>query len=192
MTTATIDDIAAWYDARRDESLGHGEWHEVSLEDVRGFAAVTRDDQWIHTDPERAADGPYGGPIAHGFLVLSLVPHLCDSLLDFRWSAMAVNYRIDKVRFRAPVPVGAKVRASAKVHQCRVRPRGYLELALAVTVELADSTAPACSLVFTTLHQVRDDASLPVALGASAPATPSSRSSAPAGADGTERNAEVN
>ena len=91
--------------------LGHSEWHEVTQEQVNLFADATGDDQWIHLDRERAAQGPFGTTIAHGFLTLSLLPMLAAEVYAIEDVRMGVNYGCNKVRFPAPVPVGSKVRA---------------------------------------------------------------------------------
>jgi len=91
--------------------LGPSSWLEVSQERIDAFAAATDDQQWIHTDPERAADGPFGTTIAHGFLTLSLLSHLIESTFSFDDRKMGVNYGLNKVRFTAPLPVGSRVRA---------------------------------------------------------------------------------
>ena len=94
-------------------SLGHSGWLEVTQERVNTFADATGDHQWIHVDPERAAAGPFGGTIAHGYLTLSLVIPLFGELLEVKGVAMGINYGLNKVRFPAPVPVGARVRLAA-------------------------------------------------------------------------------
>ena len=93
----------------KGRELGPGEWFTVDQQRVDGFADVTEDHQWIHIDPERAASGPFGAPIAHGFLTLSLVPYLASSARQFEGVTMGVNYGLNKVRFPAPVPVDSQI-----------------------------------------------------------------------------------
>ncbi|MGI9098877.1 MAG: MaoC family dehydratase [Solirubrobacteraceae bacterium] len=96
--------------AKVGEELGVSDWHEVTQEAIDAFARVTGDDQWIHTDPERATQTPFGGTIAHGYYTLSLHPMFSAQLLRFEGFAFAVNYGLDRVRFPAPLPVGNRVR----------------------------------------------------------------------------------
>src|ERR1700689_5299777 len=90
--------------------LGYGEYQSVTQEQVNLFAEATGDPQWIHVAPERAKAGPFGGPIAHGYLTLSLLPALLGDIIEVEGSTMAVNYGLNKLRFPAPVPVGAALR----------------------------------------------------------------------------------
>src|SRR5438477_3776694 len=92
------------------EHIGYSDWHQVTQEQVNLFADATGDHQWIHVDVERAKAGPFGGPIAHGYLTLSLGPALLPQILEVSGVAMGVNYGANKIRFPSPVPVGAKVR----------------------------------------------------------------------------------
>jgi len=91
--------------------LGASGWHTISQDQINGFADATGDHQWIHLDPERAAAGPFGTTIAHGYLTLSLAPMLLSQVIEVRGAAITVNYGLNKVRFPAPVPVGSRVRA---------------------------------------------------------------------------------
>jgi acyl dehydratase len=93
--------------------LGYSDWHQVTQDQVNTFADATGDHQWIHVDVERASKGPFGGPIAHGYLTLSLAPMLLDEIVRVEGISMGVNYGINKLRFPSPVPVGSKVRAGA-------------------------------------------------------------------------------
>src|SRR5687768_16168889 len=99
--------------------LGTSEWLEITQERIDTFAGATGDHQWIHVDPGRAATGPFGTTIAHGYLTLSLVIPLWTELLRIEGISMAVNYGLNKVRFPAPVPVGSKIRLAAKVAETR-------------------------------------------------------------------------
>src|SRR3954465_3986704 len=95
--------------------IGYSDWHEVTQEQINLFADATGDHQWIHVDPERAKSGPFGGPIAHGYLTLSLTPALLPQILQVGGIAMGGNYGCGKVRFPSPVPVGSKVHAGAEL-----------------------------------------------------------------------------
>src|SRR3954464_3200991 len=94
---------------KQGEHLGYSDWHQVTQEQVNQFADATGDHQWIHVDPERAKAGPFGGPIAHGYLTLSLAPALMDEVVRTEGVSMGVNYGLNKLRFPAPVPVGSRV-----------------------------------------------------------------------------------
>src|SRR6478752_384434 len=95
--------------------LGTSEWIEVTQERIDTFAEATGDHQWIHVDPERAKQGPFGRTIAHGYLTLSLLPQLMPQVLTIEDSVMGVNYGVEKVRFTSPVPVGSRVRLHARL-----------------------------------------------------------------------------
>jgi len=122
--------------------LGPGEWMSVDQARISLFAEATGDHQWIHVDPERAASGPFGTTIAHGYLTLSLLPALAAGLLEVSGVAMAVNYGLDRVRFLQPVPAGSRVRASAVVTGAEQTPLG-IRLAQRVTVEIEGADKPA-------------------------------------------------
>lgn len=157
---ATLQEIAEWYQERAGRHCGHSDWFEITQRDVNAFADLTRDRQEIHVDPDRAAAGPFGAPVAHGFLVLSLITFLTDSLLDLDWSEVGLNHRLDRVRFRAPAVVGRRVRAGVTVVGARTRPRDYLELVLAVAIEAEDGGV-VCTAEQTRLYRARPDARLP-------------------------------
>jgi acyl dehydratase len=125
--------------------LGHSGWHEITQEQVNLFADATADHQWIHVDVERAKAGPFGGPIAHGYLTLSLAPALLlDEILHVDGVAQVVNYGLNKVRFPAPVPVGARVRLAAECTGVEeVRGGGY-QLTFALTFERSGEAKPVC------------------------------------------------
>ncbi|WP_460390553.1 MaoC family dehydratase [Actinophytocola sediminis] len=123
--------------------LGVTEWRVITQDQVDSFADATGDHQWIHTDPERAATGPFGGTIAHGYLTLSLLIPLFGELLVIEDVAVRVNYGLEKVRFPAPVPVGGRVRMAGTVAAAE-EVRGGVQLLLDFTVELADSDKPVC------------------------------------------------
>jgi acyl dehydratase len=124
-------------------TLGPTEWHEVTQDQVNQFADATGDHQWIHTDPERAASGPFGGTIAHGYLTLSLIIPLWTSLLTIENLGMGVNYGLNKVRFPAPVPVGGKIRLSAHIGAVDSLDENSVQLTVDFTMELESSEKPA-------------------------------------------------
>jgi acyl dehydratase len=123
--------------------LGATEWMEITQDRVNTFADATDDHQWIHVDPARAADGPFKGPIAHGYLTLSLLIPLFGQLLEIEGIGMAVNYGLNKVRFPAPVPVGAKIRLTGRVAGVE-DVKGGAQATLDFTVEVEGSGKPAC------------------------------------------------
>jgi acyl dehydratase len=125
------------------DHLGHSGWHEITQEQVNRFAEATGDHQWIHVDPERAADGAFGGTIAHGFLTLALVPMLTAEVYAVAGVSMGVNYGTEKVRFPAPVPVGSRVRGGVELTGVRPSSLGY-QVATRITVELECGGKPAC------------------------------------------------
>jgi len=125
------------------ETLGTSSWREVTQADVDAFADVTGDHQWIHVDVERAKQTPFGGTIAHGYLTLSLGPALASEVMTIEGIAFALNYGLNKVRFPAPLPVGARVRATVKVAGVADVPGGA-ELRLEVTFEREGGEKPVC------------------------------------------------
>jgi len=125
------------------QDLGVSEWLEITQERVNTFADATGDHQWIHVDPEKAKAGPFGGPIAHGYLTLSLVIPLFNELLRIDGVKMGVNYGLEKVRFPHPVPVGSKIRLNAKVVSVEDVPGGT-QSTFDFTVEIDGVAKPAC------------------------------------------------
>jgi len=125
------------------DHLGYSEWHEVTQEQVNLFADATGDHQWIHVDIERAKAGPFGGPIAHGYLTLSLTPALLSEILEVSGISMAVNYGLNKLRFPAPVPVGSKVRAGANLDHVE-DVAGGVQVTITLTFEIEGGTKPVC------------------------------------------------
>ena len=123
--------------------LGRSEWHTIDQDQIDAFAAATGDNQWIHTDPAKAAGGPFGTTIAHGFLTLSLVPMLVWQVYKVEGVTMAVNYCADKLRFPSPVPVGSRVRAAVELTSVTPNKLGY-QVATRVTIEPDGSDKPAC------------------------------------------------
>ncbi|GAA3787525.1 MaoC family dehydratase [Sphaerisporangium flaviroseum] len=129
--------------AATGEHLGHTEWRQVTQEQVDLFADATDDHQWIHVDVERAKDGPFGATIAHGYLSLALLPSFMTQLFRVDGLKMGINYGLNKVRFPAPVPVGAKIRAGAEIIDVKDTPAGTLSN-LRITVEVEGQGKPAC------------------------------------------------
>jgi len=128
--------------AAQGSQLGPTDWLEVTQERVNLFADATDDHQWIHVDPERAVNGPFGGTIAHGLLTLSLLPHFTAQMYSVSDIAMAINYGYNKVRFITPVKVGAKIRARAEVTKVD-QLDGAVQATLTTTVEIEGSDKPA-------------------------------------------------
>ncbi|XRQ14021.1 MaoC family dehydratase [Actinomadura welshii] len=140
-TTVAYEDL----ESLAGGSLGPTRWLEVGQDRINTFADATGDHQWIHVDPERAKEGPFGGPIAHGYLTLSLVIPLWTELLDVTGVATRVNYGLNKVRFPAPVPAGARIRMSGTLTE--VTPvAGGLQLTPDLVVEVENGGKPACVL----------------------------------------------
>lgn len=123
--------------------LGPGDWHQVEQAQVDLFAEATGDRQWIHVDPQRAATGPFGGTIAHGYLTLSLVPVLVRGIYRIEGVALAVNYGLGKVRFPAPVRTGTSVRARVELKELS-DVAGGAQLASLVTVDSSAADKPCC------------------------------------------------
>jgi acyl dehydratase len=125
------------------QHLCYSDWVTITQEQVNQFADATGDHQWIHVDPERARkESPFGGPIAHGYLTLSLIPSLMPQIVEITGFRMGVNYGTEKVRFTAPVPVGRRVRAAATLESATPFDGG-VQMNLGVTVEVEDGTKPA-------------------------------------------------
>jgi acyl dehydratase len=130
--------------AQAGADLGHTGWLEVTQERVDRFADATDDHQWIHVDPERARSGPFGGTIAHGYLTLSLLIPLFSELLVIQGIGMAVNYGLNKVRFPAPVPVGAKIRVAGRLAEVEDVSGGGVQVVADFTVEIDGKDKPGC------------------------------------------------
>lgn len=125
------------------EHAGSSDWLEITQERVNQFADATLDHQWIHVDPERArTESPFGGPIAHGYLTLSLLPYLLDQVIEVRGVAMAINYGMNRLRYPAPVPVGSRVRLGVTLAGVE-EIRGGVQCQLDCQVEVADQAKPA-------------------------------------------------
>lgn len=125
------------------EHLGHSDWLTITQERIDAFADATGDHQWIHVDPERAATGPFGTTIAHGFLTLSLMPIFASQVYRIDGLSAALNYGSDKVRFIAPVPVGSRLRGGVQLKAVTPVALGY-QMATTITIELEGSEKPAC------------------------------------------------
>ncbi|MEV0338440.1 MaoC family dehydratase [Nocardia sp. NPDC050713] len=123
--------------------LGYSDWHTVTQEQIDRFADATGDHQWIHVDPVKAAAGPFGTTVAHGFLTLSLIPMLAQQIYTVEGLSMGVNYGANKVRFPAPVPVGSRLRAGAELISLAPGTLGY-QAVTRVTVEIDGAAKPAC------------------------------------------------
>ena len=137
-TTIAYTDVAGL----AGTDLGYTDWVEITQQQVNTFADATGDHQWIHVDPERAKDGPFGAPIAHGFLTLSLAVTFWTELLEVEGVSTKVNYGLDKVRFVSPVKVGARVRMNAVVAEVTEIAGGY-QLTVDQTIEIDGATKPA-------------------------------------------------
>lgn len=145
MTTTESRTVVTFEDAAglAGTDLGVTEWRTVTQEMVDTFADATEDHQWIHVDTERAAEGPFGGTIAHGFLTLALIIPCWGELFDVSGVTTKVNYGLDKVRFTAPVPVGSRVRMHGTVSDVAVLPAGGLHLSVDATFEIEGEERPA-------------------------------------------------
>ncbi|WP_019808257.1 MaoC family dehydratase [Saccharomonospora halophila] len=140
--TRVFADLAE-FEAAVGQHLGTGEWHTITQEQVNLFADATGDHQWIHVDPERAAQGPFGAPIAHGYLTLSLIPMLGAAIYRVEGLSMGVNYGVNKVRFPQPVTVGSRVRANAELAQVTDAQTGK-QAVVRWTIKIDGEDKPAC------------------------------------------------
>ncbi len=139
LTLTGIEEVKA----HLGEELGVSEWHEVTQEAIDEFAELTGDHQWIHVDPERARQTPFGGTIAHGYYTLSLAPRFSYAMFTLDGFAFGVNYGLNRVRFPAPMPVGGKVRMRARLAEVEEVPGG-LEIATELTFERKGGEKPVC------------------------------------------------
>jgi acyl dehydratase len=128
---------------RVGDELGVSDWREVTQADIDSFAEVTGDDQWIHVDPERAKDTPFGGTIAHGYYTLSLAPVFSYELFELTGVAMGINYGANKVRFPAPLPVGSKLRMRMALQDVQDIPGGA-QMTMLLTFEREGGEKPVC------------------------------------------------
>jgi len=144
MALATIDGVEGLKEMQ-GKPVGPGEWRTVTQDDINAFADLSGDHQWIHTDVERAkAESPFGGTVAHGNLTLSLIDGFRLELIESTGFKLGVNYGWNKVRFPAPVPAGAKVRASAEVIEVEDVGDGWWQVSTKFTVEVEGGEKPVC------------------------------------------------
>jgi acyl dehydratase len=129
-------------EASEDLDLGTSDWETIDQEQIDRFAEATHDHQWIHVDPEMAAQGPFGTTVAHGYLSLSMLPYFVSQVLNVSDVRMGINYGTEKIRFTAPVPVGSQVRLKARLRSSERRGEGVL-YRLGVEIEIKDSEKPA-------------------------------------------------
>ncbi len=130
--------------AAKGEVLGTSDWVTISQDEVNLFADATGDHQWIHVDPEKAKNGPFGTTIAHGFMTLSLLPRLMHEIYTVKGIKLAINYGLNKVRFPSPVPVGSKVRATSKLVDAEDIGNDTVQLTVSTTIEIDGVDKPAC------------------------------------------------
>jgi acyl dehydratase len=138
-TFASLEEFVA----AKGESLGFSEWHKITQEQVNAFADATGDHQWIHVDTERAASGPFGGTIAHGYLTVSLLPILSMQIFRIEHLTMGINYGLDRVRFPSPVLTGSSIRAEATLTDVRQTHLGSLA-SIRMRVEIEGQEKAAC------------------------------------------------
>ncbi|HEY5018984.1 MAG TPA: MaoC family dehydratase [Streptosporangiaceae bacterium] len=138
-TFTSLADFAA----AAGEHLGDSDWHEVTQAQVSAFADATGDHQWIHVDPQRAASGPFGKTIAHGYLTLAMLPVLVSEIYRIENLTMAVNYGLDRLRFPSPVPTGSRIRAGATLREVKETSLGLLAYSR-VTVQVEGHEKAAC------------------------------------------------
>lgn len=135
-----IDDLPAWV----GRELATSTWFTIEQPRIQAFADATGDQQWIHVDSDRAQrESPFGTPIAHGYLILSMLPSMIESCLQVGGAAMLVNYGLDRVRFTAPVPAGSRIRARIVLDHLAPFPGG-VQAHLDATIEIEGSDKPAC------------------------------------------------
>lgn len=139
-TFQTLEDLAACV----GQEVAVSDWITITQQQVNQFAEATGDHQWIHVDVEKAKAGPFGGPIAHGFLTVSLLPLFYQTALEVVESRMGVNYGLNRVRFMSPVPVGARLRARMKLLASEPIANDGLQMTWETTIELEGSAKPAC------------------------------------------------
>jgi len=139
-TFQTLEDLAACV----GQEVAVSDWLVVTQTQVDQFAEATGDHQWIHVDVERATAGPFGAPIAHGFLTLSLLPRFYENAFDVVESRMGVNYGLNRVRFMSPVPVGSRLRGRMKLLTAEPIAGDGLQMTWETTIELEGAAKPAC------------------------------------------------
>jgi acyl dehydratase len=139
-TFQTLSDLAAC----TGQEVAVSDWITITQQQVNLFAEATGDHQWIHVDPEKARAGPFGAPVAHGFLTLSLLPKFFESSFEILGSRLGVNYGLNKVRFTAPVPVGSRLRARMTLLASEPIDNAGLQMTWQVTVEREGADKPVC------------------------------------------------
>jgi acyl dehydratase len=139
-TFQTLAELAACV----GQEVAVSDWITITQQQVNLFAEATGDHQWIHVDVEKATAGPFGGPIAHGFLTLSLLPRFFESAFEITGSRMGVNYGLNRVRFTAPVPVGSRLRGRMKLLAAEAIANDGMQMTWEVTVEREGSAKPVC------------------------------------------------
>lgn len=139
-TFQTLAELAA----RVGQKVAVSDWLTITQQQINLFAQATGDHQWIHVDPEKALQGPFGAPIAHGFLTLSLIPQFFESSFHIAGSRMGVNYGLNKVRFTAPVPVGSRLRAHMTLLATEAIDNDGMQMTWEVTVEREGFAKPVC------------------------------------------------
>jgi acyl dehydratase len=137
-TKLTLEEL----EASTDRDLGASDWETIDQKQIDLFAEATHDHQWIHVDPEMAAQGPFGSTVAHGYLTLSMLPYFVSQVLNVTDVKMGINYGTEKIRFTAPVPVGSQVRLKATLCDSERRGEGVL-YRLGIEVEIKDAEKPA-------------------------------------------------
>ena len=143
MTAQTILEGPDAVRAAVGSHLGYSEWLLMEQDRVNTFADATGDHQWIHVDPERAASGPFGAPIAHGYLTMSLSNFFLPQIIETKGFSAGINYGVDKVRFPSPVKVGDRIRAGAELLEVP-DVNGGLQTLVRITIEIEGSDRPAC------------------------------------------------
>lgn len=136
----SLQQVQAW--VGQDELVG--EWLTVTQTHINQFAQATGDEQWIHVDEARAKSGPFGAPIAHGFLTLSLLPQLCSTAFQIQGARLGVNYGLNRVRFTSPVPVNSRLRVRAVLKSCSAIEGGGVQLTWLSRIEREGSDKPVC------------------------------------------------
>lgn len=126
------------------QELAISDWLTITQEQIDLFAQATGDHQWIHVDVDQAKAGPFGGPIAHGFLTLSLLPKFFETAMEIIESRLGVNYGLNRVRFMAPVPVGSHLRARLKLLACEPIDNNGVQMTWEVTIEREGAAKPVC------------------------------------------------
>ncbi|MAG30868.1 MAG: dehydratase [Deltaproteobacteria bacterium] len=126
------------------EDLGATDWLEIDQQRINTFADATGDHQWIHVDVEKAKEGPFGAPIAHGYLTASLANLFLPQLMDVQGTSMGVNYGCDKIRFPSPVPVGSKIRGTGAITSAEETKDGGVHVKVTIKIEIEGNDRPAC------------------------------------------------